>query len=155
MPKFNLLVSLFIANAFLVQIVLLIHFAVRKWAFATAIRYGSLVYALSIPSALLSFWILLSGGVWWSWLAGFLFLAWAAYGFIVEYVLKIEWREPIRSSIFIPYIFLYLATIMFYWWPLIRIWRPLWFVYAVLFLASTVLNLSSHHNPEQVARTNQ
>jgi hypothetical protein len=33
---------------------------------------------------------------------------------------------------------------MFYWWPLAAIDRPLWFAYGALFLASTLLNLTSH-----------
>jgi hypothetical protein len=33
---------------------------------------------------------------------------------------------------------------MFYWFPLALIQRPLWFVYAVLFSASSVLNITSH-----------
>jgi hypothetical protein len=62
----------------------------------------------------------------------------------VEYLLHIEWRSPIRWPIFIPYLTLYLASIMFYWWPLATISRPLWYVYAVLFVVSTVLNAASH-----------
>lgn len=151
MPHPGLLANLFIANAFLFQIVLLIHFATRKWAFDTALRFGWLVYALSIPSALVSLWILLTGGIWWTWLGGFLYFAWAVYGYEVEYVRKIQWRNPIRWEIFGPYILLYLATVMFYWWPLARIWMPLWYVYTVLFLISTFLNITSHHARNKAA----
>jgi hypothetical protein len=37
---------------------------------------------------------------------------------------------------------------MFYWWPLALISRPLWYIYAVLFIVSTVLNVSSHQAPQ-------
>jgi len=92
----DLLQTLFAACAFLFQIILIIHFALRKWRFAFAIQHGWIVYALSIPAAAVSA-ILLHGGMVWSlWLAGFLYLLWAGYGFTVEYARKIEWRSPIR-----------------------------------------------------------
>jgi hypothetical protein len=43
-----------------------------------------------------------------------------------------------------PYVFLYLATVMFYWWPLGLLSRPLWIIYAVLFVIATILNITSH-----------
>jgi hypothetical protein len=44
---------------------------------------------------------------------------------------------------------LYLATIMFYWWPMAQIGRALWYAQAALFVLSTVLNLTSHKRPEE------
>jgi len=35
---------------------------------------------------------------------------------------------------------------MFYWWPLGLFSKPLWGVYAVLFIVSTILNVTSHKN---------
>jgi hypothetical protein len=67
---------------------------------------------------------------------------------MVEYVGEIEWRNPIRWPVFGPYVFLYLATVMFYWWPLALVSKPLWYVYAVLFSASTILNVTSHRGSE-------
>ncbi|MBN1260671.1 MAG: hypothetical protein JXB35_08325 [Anaerolineae bacterium] len=136
---------LFTITAFTFQIVLIVHFALRKWAFQAYIkRYGWLVYALSIPAALVSV-LLLAGGMTWSlWLGGFIFLVWATFGYVVEYVRGIEWRNARRWPIFAIYVILYLATVMFYWWPLALVWRPLWYVYAVLFIISTVLNVTSH-----------
>jgi hypothetical protein len=45
----------------------------------------------------------------------------------------VKWRSTIRWPVAIPYVFLYLATIMFYWWPLGQFGRPLWFAYAIIF----------------------
>lgn len=139
---------LFVIWAFLFQVILIVHFALRKWQFETAMRFGPFVYAMGIPSALVSLLLLLGGRPWYLWIGGFICLTWASFGYWVEYVKKIEWRNPIRWSIFGPYIFLYLATIMFYWWPLARIGRPLWFVYTTLFIISTTLNLASHKGIE-------
>jgi hypothetical protein len=102
------------------------------------------VYTLSIPAAGVSVLLLLGGMAWSFWLSGFLYLIWAAYGFMVEYIIRMEWRDPIRWPIFGPYVFLYLATVMFYWFPLALVSKSLWYMYAVLFIISTLLNVTSH-----------
>ena len=135
---------LFIFAAFLFQLILLIHFALRKWHFDLAMRFGPIVYALSLPAAVVSVILLRSGREWSLWLGGFLYLIWATYGIIVEYIYKIEWRNSLRWPIFVPYVILYLATVMFYWWPLAPIYKPLWYVFTVLFVISTYLNITSH-----------
>jgi hypothetical protein len=140
----NQLETVFVVTAFLIQIVLIIHFAVRKWRFDAAMRYGRIVYALSIPAVLASCYLLRRGMQWSFWIGGFLYLAWAAFGYAVEYRMKIQWRSPMYVPIFVPYISLYLAMIMFYWWPLAVIHKQLWYWYAVLFVVSTILNLASH-----------
>jgi len=136
---------LFVVWAFFFQIVLIVHFALRKRFFESyTLKYGWLVYALCIPAAVISIVLLLGGKTWSFWLGGFLFLIYAAYGYWVDYVKKFQWRKPLRLSIVFPYVFLYLATVMFYWWPLALISRPLWTVYAVLFVIATILNVISH-----------
>mgnify|MGYP000955486888 FL=1 len=137
----------FIVCALAYQMVLNIHFAMRKWQFATAMRYGWIVYALSLPAAVASLFMLLGGKPWWMWLAGFLYLIWAGFGYVVEYVRKIEWRDPPRWPVLAPYLALYFATTMFYWFPLARVSKPLWYVAGALFVLSTPLNLLSHQRP--------
>jgi hypothetical protein len=139
--------TLFVVWSFIFILILITHFALRKWAFSTAIQFGWIVYALGLVSAVISVLILRGDKAWFFWLGGFLCLVWVVFGFIVEYVLHIEWRQPIRWPIFIPYITLYLATLMFYWWPLMRIWKPFWFMYTVLFIIATYLNATSHQAP--------
>jgi hypothetical protein len=134
----------FAVTAFTFQIVLLVHFALRKWRFETSLRYGWIVYALSVPAAAVSVILILDRAPWSFWLAGLLYLIWAAFGYTVEYVKGIAWRSPVRWSVFAPYVLLYVATTMFYWWPLALIGRPLWYAFATLFVASTALNVTSH-----------
>jgi len=136
---------LFVVWAFWLQIVLIIHFALRKpFLESYRERFGWIVYALCIPAVIISI-ILLRGGKSWSfWLGGFLFLIYAVFGYWVDYVAQIPFRNPLRLSIAIPYVFLYLATVMFYWWPLGRLSRGLWFAYAILFVIATILNITSH-----------
>jgi hypothetical protein len=136
--------NLFILIAFLFQVVLIIHFALRKWNFDLAMRFGPIVYALSIPAALASVLIFTAGKAWSFWLGGFIYLAWAIYGYTVEYVQHIEWRNSLRWQYLGPYVILYLATVMLYWWPLGLIYKPLWYGYAGLFIISTYLNVTSH-----------
>ena len=144
---------LFLVNAFLLQLILIIHFNLRRWRFGLALRYGRIVYALSIPSAIVSLFFLRSGKTWVLWLGGFIYLVWAIYGYIVDYVKKIEWRRSLRWSIVVPYAILYLATVMFYWWPLAVVYKPLWYVFTILFIISTYLNASSHNNGSPVLST--
>jgi len=135
---------LFIASAYLFQLILIAHFALRKWRFDLAIRYGSVVYALSVPAAVISSIILLDGRAWYWGLSGLIYLAWAVFGYYTEYVRRIEWRNSLHWPILGPYVILYLTTVMFYWWPLGLIYKSLWYGYGVLFLISTILNISSH-----------
>jgi hypothetical protein len=81
---------------------------------------------------------------WFLWIAGFLYATWAAFGYIVDIARPVEWRSPILWAVFVPYVLLFLSAQMFYWWPLARIRRSLWRIYTALFVASTLLNLSSH-----------
>jgi hypothetical protein len=136
--------ALYVIWAVLFQAILIVHFAVRKWAFRYTVQYGWIVYALSIPAVVVSLVLLLGEAAWYLWVGGFIFVAWAIYGYWVDYVKRIQWRTPIRWQTGGPYLLLYLATLMFYWWPLGRISRPLWYVGAVLFVLSTVLNITSH-----------
>jgi hypothetical protein len=135
---------LFIVWSFMFHVDLIMFFALRKWAFPIAIKYGWLVYASGLAAPVVSITLLLGGKPWYLWLGGFLHLVWAIYGYVVEYVLKVPWRTPIKWSIGGPYVLLYLATIMFYWWPIGTLNRPLWYAYAALFVVSTVLNVTSH-----------
>ena len=152
MRDVDLLEGLFVGAAFLFQAVLIVHFAVRRRWFRTAVRYGWIVYALALPFAALSALQVAAGKTWWLWLGGFLYAAWAAFGYLVEYVLRLEWRSPIRWTIFVPYVLLYLATSMLYWWPLAQLSRPLWFMMTGLFVVSTWLNVRSHRrDPEAIA----
>jgi hypothetical protein len=135
----------FVIWAFVLQIALIAHFAVRRRLFEDyTMRYGWIIYALSIPAAAISLVLLVGGKSWSFWLGGFLFIPYAAFGYWIDYVKGIPWRNPIRPAIAVPYVTLYLSTIMFYWWPLGLLSRPLWFAFAVLFIVGTVLNITSH-----------
>lgn len=136
--------KLFVFNAFFIQIILLVFFALRRWKFDTAMKCGWIVYALSVPAVIVSLVLLIGGKPWYIWLSGFLYAVWAMLGYVVDIARPVAWRSPILWPVIIPYVLLYLSSLMFYWWPLGNIQRPLWFIYAVLFVISTILNISSH-----------
>jgi len=145
MTGFDNLDILFVTWALLFQGVHVVHFAVRKRFFESyTLKFGWVLYALSIPAVVISIVLLLGGKTWSFWLGGFLFLVYATYGYWIDYVRRIPWRKPLLLPIAIPYVFLYLATAMFYWWPLGLLSRPLWGVAAVLFVVGTILNITSH-----------
>lgn len=139
---------LFVGWAFLFQFVLIAHFSLRKWSFPVAQKHGWVVYAFGVPASIVAVFLLVGGKTWSLWVGGLLHLVWAIYGYTVEYVWKLRWRNPVRWPIFGPYVFLYLATIMFYWWPLGIVSRLSWYVYAVLFVLSTFLNVTSHRDSD-------
>ncbi|MEZ0396879.1 MAG: hypothetical protein ABWK53_10695 [Anaerolineales bacterium] len=137
--------KLYVMWAFLFQIALIIHFAVRKpFLESYTLKYGWVVYALCVPAAIISILLLRGGKSWPFWVGGFLFVVFAAFGYWVDYVAQIPFRNPARLSVLLPYVFLYLATVMFYWWPIALLSRILWIVYAALFVIATVLNITSH-----------
>ena len=137
--------TLFVVWAFFLEIMLIIHFALRKPFFESyTVKYGWLVYALSLPGVMVSLILIIQRKSWVFWLGGFLYLIFAAFGYWIDYIKGISWRKPIRKDIIFPYVTLYLAAIMFFWWPLATLYRPLWYVFGVLFIISTALNITSH-----------
>ena len=137
--------TLFVIWAFFLQIILIIHFALRKpFIESYTKKFGWIVYALCFPAAVISLILLLGGKTLSFWIGGFLFLIYSAYGYWIDYVKKISWRNPLRKDIMFPYVTLYLSTIMFYWWPLALLYRPMWFVFGALFVIGTILNITSH-----------
>ena len=137
--------TLFIAWAYFYILVLIVHFALRKRFYQSyTLKFGWVVYALGIPAAVISLFLLLNGKSWYFWLGGFLCLLFSCFGYWIDYVRKIPWRKPVVIGILIPYVTLYLATLMFYWWPLYRLYLPLWIVYTILYIIAMVVNIRSH-----------
>ena len=135
----------FVAWSFLYLSALIAHFAVRARFFESyTLRYGWVVYALGVPAALLSAWLVVRGEHWTLWAAGFLCLAFSLFGFWLDYVAAVPFRSPFVPSVGVPYVLLFLATLMFYWWPLWQHSVALWAVYGVLYVVAMVLNVRSH-----------
>ena len=149
------LTTLFAISAFTVQGVLVGYFALRTWRFSTALRYGWIVTALGIPTMVVS-GIFLTGGLPPSfWLGGFLYILCAFFGWWVEYVQCINWRQPMCLPICVGYLAFYLAMLIFYWFPLALDWMPLGYIFGVIFVASTWLNATSRQPTRAAATSNE
>ncbi len=136
--------SILVVTAFTLQIALVIYFAARKWRWDTAMRYGVIVYWLGIPAALVSIVLLWMGQPWYTWLGGFVYAVWAIFGYRVDIARHVEWRDPILPRVFYPYVTLFIIAQVLYWWAVGIVIRPLWYAFAVLFVISTALNVTSH-----------
>ena len=142
--EYDIATSAFVIFAIGSQAVLVAHFAARRWWPRGAERFGWLAYAFGGLGYLLGGWLLLNGQSWRLYVGPILFALWATFGAVVDLWHRVEWRAPIRWSVFVPYVALYFWAQMFLWWPLWDIQRAAWFCFLVLFVASTALNLQGH-----------
>ena len=126
------------------QVVLVLFFAARRWRPGIAERYGWLAYAFAGLGLPLGAWLILGGQSWSLYVGPLLLALWAALGAAVDLWWRIEWRTPIRWSVFVPYAALYFWAQMFLWWPLWNLSRTAWACFLVLFAASTALNIRGH-----------
>lgn len=126
------------------QAVLVLYFAARRWRPGAAERHGWIAYAFAELGLPLGAWLMLGGQSWRLYAGPVLLAVWAALGAAVDLWRRIEWRDPIRWSVFVPYVALYFWAQMFLWWPLWDLWRAAWLAFLVLFIVSTVLNIWGH-----------
>lgn len=130
------------------QAILIGYFALRRWRAPFAFRIGRAIYALGIPLAVYSVVMAVVGQPWYLWLPGLLYALWALLGNSVDTGRPLQWHEPICPRPFNGYMVLYLAYQMFFWWSLGDIWTPGRYVFAVLFVLATYLNVISRKAPE-------
>ena len=97
------------------QAVLVIYFAARRWRPQMAERYGWIAYAFAGLGLPLGAWLILGGQSWRLYAGPLLLALWAALGAAVDLWRRIEWRTPIRWSVFVPYVALYFWGQMFLW----------------------------------------
>jgi hypothetical protein len=146
-------IRLFVAFAFLSQVTLVLYFSAWRWKPDLATKWGWLIYALGIPALGLGLLFASVAQPWYYVLAFYLFVAWSAFGATVDILRPIEWRTPIRWSVLAPYLTLYIAAQFAFWIPLWSISIMAWIIYAVLYSACTILNISTHgsRTPSKVA----
>ena len=76
--------TLFVLWAFVMQICLIVLFAIRKMNVEIILTYGWIFYLLSIPAVVVSIIMLRAGKEWSFWVGGFIFLVWAIFGLVIE-----------------------------------------------------------------------
>ena len=134
----------FVAFGLASQAVLLAYFAARRWRPRLAERRGWAAYAFAGLGMPLGIWLFLDGQSWRLYVGPILLALWAAVGATADLWRRIEWRTPIRWTVFVPYVALYFWAQMFLWWPLWHLRRAAWFAFLALFVANTALNIRGH-----------
>ena len=72
---------------------------------------GAVTLLLAIPAAIIGILNLMEGRWLFTWLPALLYAGWAVFDLIVDYVARIEFRNPFRPSIGIPFLLLYYFSI--------------------------------------------
>lgn len=136
---------LFAGFALTSQLVLLVNFSIRRWKPQLEIRWGGLMYAmLGVPAFFLGVLLFLARQPWLFVGALLSFAAWAAFGYVVDVRKKISWRSPPRWSVLIPYVILYVGSLLSLWVATWYVHVGAWIAFAVLYTVSSILNISSH-----------
>lgn len=126
------------------QAVLAAFFAARRWLPPLAEWLGWVTYSFVSLGLPLGGVFLLGGESWRLYLGPIIFALWAGFGVVVDLWPRLEWRNPPRWSVFVPYVGLYFWGQMLLWWPLWDAWRTAWFAFLALFVVSTALNFEGH-----------
>jgi hypothetical protein len=145
------LLSLYVAFAFISQALLLFNFAALLWKPDLQKKWGWIVYASGLIALPLGVLLLASHLPWYFGFACVLFAGWAFFGYSVDILRPVQWRKPIRWSIFLPYVFLYICAQFAFWIPLWFLWQGYWILYALLYAISTGLNISTHFRAKKTA----
>ncbi|MGE5248872.1 MAG: hypothetical protein ACM3QS_01560 [Bacteroidota bacterium] len=135
---------LFTAYAFLAQMLLIFNFAALRWRPRIQQRWGWIVYTTGLFALPLGILFLAAGQRWYLGLAFVLLAVWAAFGYTVDILRPVRWRQPIHWQIFAPYVLLYISAQFAFWIPLWFIGPGYWIFYAMLYTISTALNVSMH-----------
>jgi hypothetical protein len=134
----------FVVFAFGVQVLLVLDFAARNWRPALERKYGWVIYALAVVAVLLAMVFALGRQPAYAILAPLIYAVWAGFGFYVDTYRQIEWRNPPRWSVLVPYVLLFIASQFAFWIPLWYMGLGYWAAYTVLYVLNTALNLASH-----------
>ena len=100
---------------------------------------GYVIIALAVPAAVAMVAFLRAGAGWLYWLGPAVYLAFVVVEVMVDYVRPVEFRDPRRPEILVPYLLLFFGAILLMGLPMFNLDRGLWLVT----VATTVLLLAS------------
>jgi hypothetical protein len=106
----NVLQTLFVAFAFISQALLIFNFAALGWKPHLHQKRGSIVYASGLVAFPLGIQFRSSPQARYFWFAFGLFKIWPMLGYFIDILRPINWRDPIRWQIFVPYVVLYISA---------------------------------------------
>ena len=134
----------FVVFGFAVQILLVAFFAAHLWRPAQEGLLGNIVYGMGLLALVLAVAFVADGQPWYLAFAFVMYAAWAALGSLIDVFRPIQWREPPRLSILVPYAVLLTIALLAFWIPLWAVDRALWLAFGALYAVHTTLNLASH-----------
>jgi len=76
---------------------------------------GFLYVALGIPTLIITIFNIIFQREWWFWVFPSLFLIFIVFELIIDYIKKIEFRNPRNIRILVPYLILYYVSIILMW----------------------------------------
>ena len=76
---------------------------------------GILYLVLGIPTLIIAITNILFQREWWFWIFPSLFLIFIVFELIIDYIKKIEFRNPRNKRILVPYLILYYISIILMW----------------------------------------
>ena len=138
------LVVAYVVFAFVVQGLLFLDFAARNWRPELERNWGWIIYASGLAALALGVILLANGSQWTFFAPPLLFALWAALGYSVDVWRPIAWRNPPRWFIFIPYVGLYVVSLILFWISMWFIGMAYWIAFGVLYGLHTALNVYSH-----------
>lgn len=97
--------------------------------------YG--IMALAVPATIAIVGFGLAGAGWLAWIGPSVFLAFLAVLLVVDYLRPVEFREPVRGGVLVPYLVLFYGAIGVMGFPMFLLDRRLWLVT----LATTAVHL--------------
>jgi hypothetical protein len=105
--------------------------------------FENLAIFMGVPSLILAIIGALQGfGVSFS-LAPLLYSAFALFALVVDVILKIEFRNPRRMVILLPYLLLYFAPLMMMWGMIWLLGSVFWAITGLTFLAMVIASFYS------------
>lgn len=100
---------------------------------------GRVIIALAIPAAVTLVVFVRTGAGWLYWSGPAAYLIFIAVLIVVDYAWPVEFRDPMRYDILVPYLLLFFGSILLMGLPMFRLDRRLWLVT----VATTIFLLTS------------
>lgn len=103
----------FIINIFNLSVFALFLSRVKKPEVSSKI--GIFTIILGIPTLIIAIINFILLREWWYWIFPLLFVVFLLFTFIVDYIKKVEFRNPRKLSILIPFLILFYVSIILMW----------------------------------------
>jgi hypothetical protein len=107
------LILFFVINSANVTISIIFISRVKKPGLEHGI--GIVYIALGIPTVIIIIFNIIFQREWWFWIFPSLFLIFIIFELIVDYIIRIEFRNPRNIRILVPYLIMYYVSIILMW----------------------------------------